>query len=216
MKPRIYSCLIVSALLGGLSALRAQVQITLPSPIVRETFDSVPEGKLPAGWSVVNFTDDNTTGEDLDDPKSDSYKNWVVISRDRVVAIGEAGGWEGPRRLNVAPNQYVNGVLVTSLVEGNFIYAESDTRSGSQVQYLFSPDFDLSGKTNIFLFYNSIYEQNQDSIGAVEYSIDQGNTWLPIIYMLDTPDIVHAPDGSIDGFATMNAENGDTASLIDP
>lgn len=54
-----------------------------------------------------------------------------------------------------------------------------------QVQMLFSPDFDLSAKTDVYLAYNSIYTQNQDSLSAVEYSIDQGTTWLPIIDMLD-------------------------------
>ncbi|MBI4663706.1 MAG: hypothetical protein HY735_33310 [Verrucomicrobia bacterium] len=195
---------------------RAQVQITLPAPIVRETFDSVEEGKLPAGWSVINFTDSLTAGEDLNDPKSDSYLNWVVISRQRVLDIGTAGGWEGPRRLQVAANQSVNGALVTNLVEGNFIYAESDVRGGNQVQFLFSPDFNLSGKSNVFMFFHSIYEQNQDSIASVEYSIDEGKTWLPILYMIDAPDVIRKADGSIDAFATLNEPRGDAAVYTDP
>ena len=215
MKTQRNRYLVALMLLASCVALRAQTQITLPSPIVRETFESVDEGKLPPGWSVQNFTDDGTAGEDLNDPKSDSYKNWVVITRDRVQAIGDAGAWEAPRRLAVAGSQFINGVLVTNLTEGKFIYAESDNRGGSQVQYMFSPDFDLTGKVNVFLFFNSIYEQNQDSIGSVEYSIDQGANWLPILYMLDGPDIVRGADGSIDGYATMNNENADTASRLD-
>ena len=216
MKSRIKPHLIALALLAGGLNLSAQVQITLPAPIVRETFDSVEEGKLPAGWSVTNFSDGGSGVEDLSDPRSDSYMNWVVISRDRVQAIADAGGWEGPRRLAVAANQSVNGVVVTNLIDNKFIYAESDVRSGNQVQYLFSPDFNLAGKTNVFVFYNSIYEQNQDNLGAVEYSIDEGKTWLPIIYMLDGPDIVRAADGSINGYETMNNPNGDAALLLDP
>jgi hypothetical protein len=216
MKSNSTTTLAALALLASVLTIRAQVQITLPAPIIRETFDSVEEGKLPPGWSVANFTDSLTGGEDLDDPKSDSYLNWLVISRERVLAIGEAGRWEGPRRLMVAPNQFLNGAPVTNLVEGKFIYAESDVRGANQVQYLFSPDFNLTGKSNVFVFYNSIYEQNQDSLGAVEYSIDEAKTWLPIIYMLDTPDIARKADGSIDGFETMNRINGDTAALLDP
>lgn len=216
MKPNPKIHLAVLAAMASCLTLRAQVQITLPAPIVRETFDSVEEGKLPAGWSTVNFTDSLTGGEDLDDPKSDSFLNWVVISRARVLAIGEAGRWEGPRRLMVAPNQFLNGAAVTNLVEGKFIYAESDVRGANQVQYLFSPDFNLTGKSNVFVFYNSIYEQNQDSIGSVEYSIDEGKTWLPIIYMIDVPDIARKADGSIDGYETLNRPNNDAAALIDP
>lgn len=216
MKLRINKTLLSLALLSSSLSLQAQVQITLPAPIVRETFDSVDEGKLPTGWSVVNYTDSINAVEDLDDPKSDSYLNWVVISRDRVKSIGTAGGWEGDRRLNVAPNQFLNGVAVTNLVEGKFLYAESDTRSGNQVQYLFSPDFNLAGKSNVYVFYNSIYEQNQDSIGSVEYSIDEGKTWLPIIYMVDAADIIRQADGKIDGYATLNEPRGDTAKYTDP
>ncbi len=210
LKPQLI--LAAWALLTPAAALLGQVQITLPVPIHLETFDSVEEGKLPPGWSVVNFTDEVTPGEDLDDPKSDSYKNWVVISKERVLS----NAWEGPRRLSIAPSQFVNGVLVTNIMEGRFIYAESDVRGGSQVQYLFSPDFDLTGKSSIFLSFHSMYEQNQDSIGSVEYSVDQGNTWLPIIYMIDGPDIKRAADGSVDGYETLNAINADTAALIDP
>ena len=212
MKLRTKLRLLPLALMATTLTLRAQVQITLPAPIVRETFDTVEEGKLPTGWSVQNFTDSLNAGEDLDDPKSDSYLNWVVISRARI----ESNAWEVPRRVSVAPNQTLNGVAVTNLIENKFLYAESDVRGGSQVQYLFSPDFNLTGKSNVFVFYNSIYEQNQDSIGSVEYSIDEGKTWLPIIYMIDGSDIARAADGSIDAFATLERPNTDTAALINP
>jgi hypothetical protein len=216
MKRNLNPSLAAFALVAGCHALRAQVQITLPSPIVRETFESVEEGKLPAGWSVMNFTDSLTAGEDLDDPTSDSYLNWVVIARERVQAIGAAGRWEGDRRLQVAPNQVLNGALVTNLVEGKFIYAESDARGGTQVQYLFSPDFDLRGQSNIHVFYHCIYEQNQDSVASVEYSVDQGKTWWPILYMINTPDILRKADGLVDGYATLNEPRRDAANYTDP
>jgi hypothetical protein len=191
--------------------------ITLPAPFWLETFDGVAEGTLPAGWTVENHSDGSSGVEDLDDPNSDSYMNWVVISRARVQSIGDAGKWDAPERLQVQPGQFVNGVEVTSLVVTNFCYAESDQRSGSQVQYLFSTDVNCSGRSNVFISYYSTYEQNQDSIGSVEYSIDQGKTWLPIVYMLDGADIVKNTDGSIDGLATMTKVDPDnTAHLTDP
>ena len=79
---------------------------------------------------------------------------------------------------------------MTNLAEGRFLMANSGYREGSQVQYLWSGDFDLTGKTNIHLSYHSLWEQNQDNFGAVEYSVDGGANWLPIVYMLDTPDVI--------------------------
>ncbi|MBN8248942.1 MAG: immunoglobulin domain-containing protein, partial [Verrucomicrobia bacterium] len=98
----------------------------------------------------------------------------------------------------------------------NFAYAESDVRSGSQVQYLFSPDYNLTGKSNIYLSYHSIYEQNQDNIGSVEYSVDEGATWLPVVYMVDQDDIIRTEAGDIDAVRTLEEPRGDTATYQDP
>src|SRR5207302_355236 len=77
--------------------------------------------------------------------------------------------------------------------------------------------YDLTGKDHLYVAYYSMYEQNQDSIGSVEYSIDGGTTWLPIVYMIDQADIKYAADNTtIDGYATLSADQPDTASLTDP
>ena len=189
--------------------------LILPPPIVLETFDGVAEGELPAGWTAINYSANATGEEDLSLPNSDSYLGWVVISRDRVAAIGTAGGWDAGRRL-YTPELFVNSELVPSLVVTNFVYAESDVRGGSQVQFLFSPDYNLSGQTNIYLSYHSIYEQNQDNIGAVEYSIDEGKTWLPIVYMIDQDDIIRDEAEAVDAVRTLEEPRGDTATYVDP
>ena len=189
--------------------------IKLPTPIYLETFDEVAEGSLPDGWTVVNYTDPLTSGFDLMDPNSDAFLDWVCISRDTVIAIGAAGHWDANRRLTVR-EQYINGVRVAALVTNNFMYAESDQRGGNQVQYLFSKDYNLSAYTNVYISYHSIYEQNQDSMGSVEYSIDGGTNWQPIVYMLDGPDIVTDSKGVVDGYATLIAPQGDTAVYTDP
>ncbi|MCX6870687.1 MAG: hypothetical protein NTY84_08695, partial [Verrucomicrobia bacterium] len=185
--------------------------ITLPTPIWLETFDTTAEGAVPTGWTLQNYTTGANGTVDYDDPNSDAYLDWVVIPKTRV----ESAKWDAPRRLNIT-EQFVNGEAVKSLINGKFLYAESDNRGGSQVQYAFSPDVNLTGKTNIYLSFNNIYEQNQDSIGSVEYSIDKGSTWLPVLYMLDGPDIVKDAAGNVDGYATMIATNGDTAAYEDP
>ncbi|HRY46495.1 MAG TPA: immunoglobulin domain-containing protein [Candidatus Paceibacterota bacterium] len=190
--------------------------IVLPAPFFLENFDQAEEGSLPTGWTVQNFSDGAGAGPDLDSPNSDSYLDWVIVSRDRIQAIGDAGGWDANHRLSMQSGQFINGEEVTSLVISNFAYAESDQRSGTQVQYLFSPDINCSGKSSVFLSYFSTYTQNQDNIGSVEYSIDGGATWLPIVYMIDAADIINDTEGNIDAFATLNAERTDAAHLLDP
>lgn len=184
---------------------------TLPAPIWQETFDATTEGEVPAGWRLETPFEDGGN-YDLNSPGSDSYLKFVVISKDTV---NTAFGGGAARRLNT-PEAYINGQKVDSLVQDKFLYGESDTRGGSQVQFAYSPNVNLTGKTDIHLVYNSIYEQNQDSLGAVEYSVDGGTTWLPVVYMLDVPDIVKKPDGSVDAEATLTATNADTADYVDP
>ena len=185
----------------------AYQSVTLPAPLVLETFDAVEEGTLPAGWSVTNNTQVQIEGLDLDQPRSDSYRDWVVISSNRLSTV------HGGRRLN--KNTIVlNGSLVDSIVSGNLFYAESDVRSGPQVQALFSPDFNLTGKSNIFVAFFSGYEQNQDNINALEYSIDGGANWLPALYLVnnrsDNPDVI-LTNGVIDVGATLGTARGDQA-----
>lgn len=184
---------------------------TLPDPLWIERFDSIPEGTLPAGWTTVSPIPGNGV-EDLNDPNSDSYLVWVVLSRDRVASITS---WNATYRLNT-PEAFINGQKVESLIQGQFAYHESDIRGGSQYAELFSPEINLTGKTDIYLVYHSIYTQNQDNIAGVEYSIDGGTTWLPVVYMLDVPDILKKPDGTVDVIATLDTTYGDVARYTDP
>jgi hypothetical protein len=207
---------LVLSFLAGTTLFTTAVQGAnhlLPAPIFFEDFEKTPEGQIPAGWTATNFTSEVTLGVNLNDPTSSSYKGWLVLSRDRVLTMD----WESDRRLAVATNQFVNGVLVTNLAQGKFIYAESDTRRGNQVQYLFSPDINLTGWTNVFIAYNSIYEQNQDSLGAVEYSIDGGTNWLPVVYMIDQPDIIFLENSTnIDAVSTLTEPRDEAAKYLDP
>ena len=121
------------------------------------------------------------------------------------------------RVLSKNPSYVVNGQLVRDFAQGRFVFGDSGYRNGrSQVLYLFSPDFDLTGKTDVYLSFHSLWEQNQDSIGAVEYSIDQGQTWFPIVYMVDGADVVKDQDGNVDAVATLTTQLGDVAGYTDP
>lgn len=153
--------------------------VTLPDPIYLETFDEVAEGGLPDGWSVTNNTTVVDSGNDLSDPNSDAYLSFLVLSSDTIASVFSSKRFE-------MPIIYLNGVLVDELINNNVLWMDSDVRSGTQVGVAFSKDYDLTGKNNIFVSWKSIYEQNQDNIACVEYSIDQGTTWLPVIYYLDS------------------------------
>jgi hypothetical protein len=189
--------------------------ITLPAPIVLENFDATELGSLPAGWSVTNNTSSLNAELNLNDLSSDSYLDWVVIDAQTVTnAFTATDGTVDQEAVNnrmYTPVVIVNGQLLPSLLSGHFAYAESDQRSGSQVQVLFSPDFNLTGKTNVYLSFHSMHTQNQDDVESVEYSIDQGATWQPVVYMIDTPDVFKDTQGAVDGYLTLSTIHGDAA-----
>ncbi|HWD18422.1 MAG TPA: immunoglobulin domain-containing protein [Verrucomicrobiae bacterium] len=183
------------------------VNVNTGAPLYAENFDEVAEGSLPAGWSVSNATDSDVPGQDINNFHSDTYLDWVVISRSTLANLFNVnpGGADYTTATNVAPNQYVNGQLVTNLISGNFAFAASTDRFGNQVQHLTTSDYDLSGQANVYLSFHSIYAQNQNSLGAVEYSVDGGSSWLPAMYFIDTPEIALDSRGNIDASNTFAA-----------
>jgi hypothetical protein len=175
--------------------VEAYQKVTLPTPFLTENFDSVAEGEIPTGWTRTNRTDivDLHDFDSLDDLKSNSYRDWTVVSRDRLTGLKSD--------IFKIPTIILNGTVVDALGSGNMLYAESDSRDGNQVQMVFSKDYDLTGKKNVFIAFESMYEQNQDNINSLEYSIDGGATWLPGTYFIDKVDaggdIIYNADGSI-------------------
>jgi len=176
-------------------------EITLGTPVWMEEFNGVYEGTWPAGWVATNQTSAIRTNFDLGDVGSAAYENFVAVSTNRANVFNA-------RRHNVRPAT-LNGVAVDTLMSGNVAYGESDRRGGEQVQVLFSPVINLTGISNVKLGFNSIYEQNQDSMGGVEYSIDGGANWLPLLYMvknLENDDIITG-----DPVATLGTARADQA-----
>jgi Concanavalin A-like lectin/glucanases superfamily/Immunoglobulin domain len=191
-------------------------KVTLPTPFYMENFDELAEGTLPTGWVVTNHTDTvvGHEGLNLSDPLSDSYKDWVVVDTNTIASITI---WDSARRLTTPPI-LLNGSWLPSLAQGNFAYAESDQRSGNQVQVMFTADIDCTGHTNVYVAWNNIYEQNQDNICSAEYSVDQGATWLPLVYFIASSDgtdfsrgDVITNNGVIDAVATLNTARADQA-----
>jgi hypothetical protein len=183
------------------------VNIQLPTAIYREDFNGVSEGSLP-GWTVENFTSPLAPGSDPNNIASDFYMDWAVVSPGTVTNIASvAAGYMG--LFNVAPYQVVNNQVLSSLVNGNLLLAASDGRLGMQVQYIYTSDYNLSGRANVYLSFHNLWAQNQDSFGAVEYSTDQGATWQPALYLLDGPDILRDGSGRVDASNTLATVYGD-------
>jgi hypothetical protein len=205
--------------------------IVLPQPIYLESFDATPEGQLPEGWTQKSYTDALNPEVDFGDLNSAAYAQWTVVNADRFK--GSFVTYSDPARpaseqkdyrrvltanlMNVVNSQVVTGPLAT----GRFLFSNSGYRSGvSQVMFAFTKDFDLTGKKGLYVSYHSLWEQNQDSIAAVEYSVDRGAHWLPIVYMIDRADVMTVTsettgEVSVDAVATFSAEHGDVAVYTD-
>ena len=206
--------------------------IVLSNPVVFENFDAVPEGSLPAGWTEKSYATVVNEAVDFGDLGSSAYRTWTAVNADRFkgsfVTYGNPenpAGWgtDYQRVLTPNPANVVNGAVYPGpFAQGRFLFGNSGYANGasSQVLFLFTPDFDLTGKTNIHLGFNSLWEQNQDSIATIEYSTNSGTSWLPIAYFINAGDLITVTNEttgavSIDVDATLNTEYGDVARYTD-
>lgn len=193
--------------------------ISLPTPIYLEDFNNVAEAGLPAGWSRTNFSTRTETSFDLNNLNSASYADWLVVERARFTSNFVGYSSHAPvdysRVMAFNPNNVVNGQVVTNLATGRFVFSTSGYRDGNQVMYLFTPDFNLMGRTNVHIAFNSLWEQNQDNIAALEYSTNGGAQWLPVVYLLDGPDVL-TTSGNVDAIKTFTNRYPDVAVYTDP
>lgn len=193
--------------------------ISLPTPFYLENFNSVAEGGLPAGWYQTNYSTRPEAGFDLQNLNSASYATWVVVERARFASNFLSYSSHTPvnysRVLSFNPNNLTNGQTVTNLATGKFVFSTSGYRDGNQVMYLFTPDFNLTGRTNVHVAFNSLWEQNQDNIAALEYSTNGGAQWLPVVYLLDGPDVIMT-GGNVDAIRTFTNRYSDVAVYTDP
>ncbi|MBX3748056.1 MAG: hypothetical protein KF833_22335 [Verrucomicrobiae bacterium] len=209
--------------------IAAYRNIVLPAPLYFEDFDTVAEGSLPAGWTDQSHTMPLNDTFDFGDLGSLAYARWTVVNADRflepLATYGnpEALSTDYRRVLSVNPLNVLNGAVYDQpLASGRFLFGNSGYQNGagSQVLTLFTPDFDLSGRSHVHLAFKSLWEQNQDSLAAIEYSVDRGASWLPIAYWLDGSDIVRVTDEAtgitrIDVDATFLTERSDIARYVD-
>jgi hypothetical protein len=200
--------------------------IELPTPLVFEDFDAIPEGQVPAGWTRKSYVEIANPELDFGNLGSAAYADWTTVEASRF--NGSFVTYNNPdnpadwgtdyQRVNVPnPANVVNGrILDEPLAKGRFLFSTSGYSVGrSQVMHITTPDYNLSGRTNVQVAFKSLWEQNQDSIAAVEYSTDGGSNWRPVAYFIDQADLVKAEDGSLDAEATLNQEHGDVANYTD-
>ena len=134
-----------------------------------------------------------------------SYSGWANTSLDRWKT---SPYWNEKSQTSIPP-VFVNGK--SQFPDGNFLIADSSLRNANLMTVIETKDFDLGQHANVHLGFYSHYCQNQDNSASVEYSIDGGENWLPVIYMLEEADIVVGEDGSVDAVATFEKEQADVA-----
>jgi hypothetical protein len=199
----------------------------LPTALYSEDFESTPFGpdpSVPAGWVQQNFTGSQTAGNDPTDLTSDFYLGWTVV--DKTTFDSTTGKDNG---VSAYAPQILNGKAFAEdtnpLLVNHYVRAESDARQNGppgQIQYLTSKPYDLTGKTGIVIAFDSAYEQNQDSLAALEYTVDSGTTWHPVLYWVQGDFDTQAPAdtirdglGNIDVVKTMTTTYGDVAEYTD-
>ena len=204
------------------------VDVWLPTnALVGETFDQYAQDTIftntPPGtnWYVWNYdAPSGSKTNDITNPDSDAYLNFVVVAPDTFASIESDSA-------QIAPFEALNGQLlaqggqvVTPIASGNIFIAESDNRAGSspgQVQFAVSRSFNLSSVTKPVLAFASIYKQNQDNFGSMEYSVDGQQTWLPVIYYLDGGQVGSDPADLVVNFdGTVNVALSLTNSADPP
>lgn len=193
----------------------------LPAALYFEDFESTaagPEPTVPTGWTQVNFTGVQNPGNDPNDLNSDFYLGWVVVDKSWSISKDFGVSAYVPQVLNdIAFDEATNPLLVN-----HYIRAETDSRQNGppgQIQYLYTKPYDLTGKPGIVIAFDSSYEQNQDNINALEYSVD-GTNYSPVFYWLQgngsDPDIFRDGLGNIDVTKTMMTSYTDVARYTDP
>ena len=201
--------------------------VLLPAPLYFEDFEATAEGALPTGWTQQSFTPVPDPNVDFGDLYSAAYATWTVVNSSRfndplLTYAAHTPETDYRRVLSSNPINVVNGAVVETLAQGKIAFGNSGYRdssagpTGSQIMYLFSKDFDLIGRNNVYLSFHSLWEQNQDSIAAVEYSIDEGATWLPVVYYLDAGDVVRDGNGAVNAVASFSTVRTDIATYTDP
>jgi WD40 repeat protein/tetratricopeptide (TPR) repeat protein len=186
---------------------------SLPEPIpgTFEDFDSVHAGALPEGW---------TTAEDALEPglartqhRSQRNIRTAVIPDWFVMEMDRHPSWDILNRGNAGR---LRGTVPATLMSGRFLTTvpreDGCNRPARSVE---TRDFDLSGRRNVHVAFQSSWYQAPNSLAGVEYSTDAGKTWKPVVYLIDAREIVYDTSGGVDAVATLTKERRAVPWYID-
>ncbi len=175
-----------------------------PIPGTYENFDRVTPGSLPKGWRVWNRSAPalHQNVRHASDFKTNSWNDWTVVDRRQL----DWGSEAFRRRIlregsNAAPEIDDRRV---SLLDGRFALAVSQGTNNDQIKYLESPDFDCSDRKSVHLAFHSAYEQHANLMGLVEFSLDHGVTWKPLVYFLHQAAVDEATDTDESGSPVLD------------
>jgi len=194
------------------------VNITLPTPIFFENFDSTAEGSVPTGWTVSNQSSSQGVDFDLGHLGSTAYANFTVVSTNRLagdfIAYSDTTPTTAPidQILGVSKDSYVvNGSFVRTFANNKVLIGISGYHGGnSQILEAITPAINLTGKSDIYVSFHNLLEQYGDSIEGIEVSTDGGTTWAPVAYYLEPADII-STGGTVDVETTYNTTRNDIA-----
>jgi hypothetical protein len=191
--------------------------LILPAtPVTGENFDSYPEATsfattVPPGWTATNYTwlevDAPPGVWDLTDQVNDPFINWVMCDTNTAYLLED-------EILDNNKSQTINGTpVIDNWMSGNCLFAASDGRArhvsqggtdlpndyAPQIQIAVSAPFNLSTVTNpVLTLSSSVRISGNHEQDSLEYSVDNGTTWLPVIIMQNAATLFFNPDGSYD------------------
>ena len=144
---------------------------------------------------------------------SDTWGDWTVIDR-KQLDWGNDGVRKRILREGSQKRAVVEGVEVP-LLDGRFALAIGENRKGEQIQYLESPDFDCSAAKGVHLAFDSAYEHHELRMGSVEYSLDGGASWKPVVYFVHKPYLDEAKAKAGTGGGNGGDPDFDVAAFLD-
>ncbi len=206
------------------------------SPVIGENFDAYPEATdptnaAPPGWTLTNYSWLETGASgfganggnvwDLTAQHNDPYLNWCMVDTNTAFNLES-------EILDNYKGQTINGIPVTtSWMAGNCLFAASDGRArhvsdssgglpdyAPQIQIVVSAPFNLSTVTNPVLTWSSAVRlSGNGEEDGLEYSVDNGVTWLPAFIVFNNNRTFLNSDGTYDAVKMLTNIWADVAKF---
>jgi hypothetical protein len=211
------------------------------SPVTGENFDAYPEATdtnsaAPPGWTLSNYSWLETGASgfaanggvvwDLTAQANDPYLNWCMINTNTGATLES-------EILDNYQAQTINGIPLTNgWMSGNCLFAASDSRArhcqsfdganyanlpddyAPQIQIAVSAPFNLSTVVNpVLTFSSGVRISGNGEEDGLEYSVDNGTNWLPVVFFFNANRLFFNADGSYDAIQTLTHVWSDVAKF---